>query len=190
MTKERAEKSIEYFLQVIMSASLYAFSRNHSIPYSMIGLYIGYLRYYYPLQLLTAALNVYKSNESKMREIKEYIKSKGIEIKPIQFGKSRADYFMDVNENCIYHDIESIKECNAVSAEELFELRKNYYEDFVDLLFDIKEKTSLNRTKLDILIKLDFFREFGDPNTLLWITQEFDFLYGKYSIKIAGAKFF
>lgn len=183
MTKERAEKSIEYFLQVIISASLYAFSRNHSVPYSMIGLYIGYLRYYYPLQLLTAALNIYKSNEDKMREIKEYIKSKGIEIKPIQFGKSRADYFMDVKENCIYHDIESIKECNAKSAEELFELGKNHYDDFVDLLFDMKEKTSINKTKLDILIKLDFFREFGEPNALLWIAQLFDELYGKKSIK-------
>ena len=183
MTKERAEKSIEYFLRVIEDASSYLFSKNHSVPYSMIGLYIGYLRYYYPLQLLTAALNIYKSNEEKMREIKEYIKSKGIEIKPIQFGKSRADYFMDVKENCIYHDIESIKECNAKSAEELFELGKNHYDDFVDLLFDMKEKTSINKTKLDILIKLDFFREFGDPNTLLWITQKFDDFYGKKSIK-------
>lgn len=184
MTKERAEKSIEYFLRVIEDASSYLFSKNHSVPYSMIGMYIGYLRYYYPLQLFTAALNIYKSNEEKMREIKEYIRSKGIEIKPIRFGKSRADYFMDVEENCIYHDIESIKECNARSAEELFELAKNHhYDNFVDLLFDMKEKTSINKTKLDILIKLDFFREFGDPNTLLWITKEFDQLYGKQSIK-------
>lgn len=183
MTKERAEKSIEYFLRVIEDASSYLFSKNHSVPYSMIGFYIGYLRYYYPLQLLTAALNVYKSNESKMLEIKEYIRSKGIEIKPIRFGKSRADYFMDTENNCIYHDIESIKECNAKSAEELFELSKNNYNNFVDLLFDIKTKTTLDKTQLNILIKLDFFRDFGDPNTLLWIAEKFAELYGKNSIK-------
>ena len=183
MTKERAEKSIEYFLRVIEDASSYLFSKNHSVPYSMIGFYIGYLRYYYPLQLLTAALNVYKSNESKMLEIKEYIRSKGIEIKPIRFGKSRADYFMDTENNCIYHDIESIKECNAKSAEELFELSKNNYNNFVDLLFDIKNKTTLDKTQLNILIKLDFFRDFGDPNTLLWIAEKFAKLYGKNSIK-------
>ena len=183
MTKERAEKSIEYFLQVIINASFYAFSRNHSVPYSMIGLYIGYLRYYYPLQLFTAALNVYKANEAKMREIKAYVKSKGIEIKPVRFSKSRADYFMDVEENCIYNDIESIKECNAKSAEELFELSKNHYDDYVDLLFDIKEKTTLNKTQLDILIKLDFFNDFGNINNILFITEKFDQLYGKKSIK-------
>ena len=184
MTKERAGKSIEYFLKVIEDASSYLFSKNHSVPYSMIGLYIGYLRCYYPLQLLTAALNVYKANESKMREIKSYVKSKGIEIKPIRFGKSRADYFMDVEENCIYNDIESIKECNAKSAEELYELSKrNHYDNFVDLLFDIKEKTTLNKTQLDILIKLDFFYDFGNINTILFIVNVFDQLYGKASIK-------
>ena len=183
MTQERAEKSIEYFLRVIEDASSYLFSKNHSVPYSMIGLYIGYLRYYYPLQLLTAALNVYKANEAKMREIKAYVKSKGIEIKPIRFGKSRADYFMDVNDNCIYNDIESIKECNAKSAEELYELSKNHYDNFVDLLFDIKEKTTLNKNQLDILIKLGFFNDFGDINTILFIVDKFDQLYGKKSIK-------
>ena len=183
MTQERAEKSIEYFLRVIEDASSYLFSKNHSVPYSMIGLYIGYLRYYYPLQLLTAALNVYKANEAKMREIKAYVKSKGIEIKPIRFGKSRADYFMDVNDNCIYNDIESIKECNAKSAEELYELSKNHYDNFIDLLFDIKEKTTLNKNQLDILIKLGFFNDFGDINTILFIVDKFDQLYGKKSIK-------
>lgn len=183
MTKERAEKSIEYFLRVIEDASSYLFSKNHSVPYSMIGLYIGYLRYYYPLQLLTAALNVYKANEPKMREIKAYVKSKGIEIRPIRFGKSRADYFMDVKENCIYNDIESIKECNAKSAEELYELSKNHYDNFIDLLFDIKEKTTLNKTQLNILTKLGFFNDFGDINQLLFITDEFDKYYNKKSIK-------
>ena len=183
MTKERAKKSIEYFLRVIEDASSYLFSKNHSVPYSMIGLYIGYLRYYYPLQLLTAALNVYKANEPKMREIKAYVKSKGIEIRPIRFGKSRADYFMDVKENCIYNDIESIKECNAKSAEELYELSKNHYDNFIDLLFDIKEKTTLNKTQLNILTKLGFFNDFGDINQLLFITDEFDKYYNKKSIK-------
>ena len=183
MTKARAEKSIEYFLRVIEDASSYLFSKNHSVPYSMIGLYIGYLRYYYPLQLLTAALNVYKANDEKMREIKAYVKSKGIDIKPIKFGKSRADYFMNVKDNCIYHDIESIKECNAKGAEELYELGKNRYNDFVDLLYDIKTKTTVDRAQRDILIKLGFFDEFGDPNTLLWISIEFDKLYGKNSVK-------
>lgn len=188
MTRERAEKSIEYFLRVIEDASSYLFSKNHSVPYSMIGLYIGYLRYYYPLQLFTAALNVYKSNDNKMQEIKDYVRHRGIEIRPIKFRKSRADYFMDVNENCIYQDIESIKECNAKSAEELYELGKNKYSDFIDLLYDIFSKTSLDKSQLDILIKLDFFSEFGDINKLLFITEKYKTLIKRKSWKKSELK--
>ena len=167
MSKEEAESSIEYFLRVIEDASSYLFSKNHSDPYSAIGYFIGWLRYYYPLQLLTAALNVYKANDSKMNEIKAYVRSKGIQIKPIKFRKSRADYFMDTEENVIYQDIESIKEMNAKGAEELYELGKNHYDSFVQLLADIKKHCCFNKTQIDILVKLDFFSEFGNINTLL-----------------------
>ena len=177
MNKEEAESSIEYFLRVIDDASSYLFSKNHSDPYSAIGYFIGWLRYYYPLQLLTAALNVYKANEKKMNEIKAYTRSKGIKIKPIKFRKSRADYFMDVNENAIYQDIESIKEMNAKGAEELYELGKNHYDSFIQLLADIKEKCCYDKNQLDILIKLDFFSEFGDVNDLLKMVDIYESLY-------------
>lgn len=178
MTKEQAETSIEYFLKVIDDASSYLFSKNHSDPYSLIGYFIGWLRYYYPLQLLTAALNVYKANDKKMNEIKAYVKSKGIAIRPIKFRKSRADYFMNVEENAIYQDIESIKELNAKGAEELYELGKNQYNSFIQLLADIK-KTSIASNQLDILVKLDFFSEFGDINKLLREIEIFNSLYGR-----------
>ena len=77
MKKEDAEIAIKDFLDVIESASSYLFSRNHAVPYSMTGYIIGWLRYYYPLELFTAALNVYKDNAEKIASIKEYIRSKG-----------------------------------------------------------------------------------------------------------------
>lgn len=184
MTKEEAENSIEYFLNVIEDASRYLFSRNHAIPYSMIGFYIAWLKYYYPLQLFTAALNVYKDNEAKMNEIKNCIKQRGIKMNGIKFGKSRADYFMDVNTNSIYQGIESIKNCNAKSAEELYALSKtNSYESFIDLLCDIKNKTSLDCTKLDILIKLNYFSDFGEPKKLLRQVEIFNRFYGRKQFK-------
>ena len=177
MTEEEANSSIEYFLGVIIDASSYIFSKNHSDPYSAIGYFIGWLRYYYPLELLTAALNVYKGNDKKMNEIKAYAKSKGFRLMPIKFGKSRADYFMDKESGCIYQDIESIKELNAQGAEELFELSKNHYDSFIPLLADIKEKCCFDKSQLDILIKLNFFSDFGDVNDILKMIDIYDSLY-------------
>ena len=74
MTEDDARETIKSFLQVIDDASDYLFSRNHAIPYSMIGFFIGWLRYYHKIELLTSALNVYVDNNEKMASIKEYIR--------------------------------------------------------------------------------------------------------------------
>lgn len=174
MTEEEARKTVKSFLIVIENASNYLFSRNHSVPYSMLGLFIGWLRCYYKIELLTAALNVYVDNNEKMSNIKDYIKSQGIEIKGIKFGKSKAQYFMDKEENAIYQGIGSIKFCNEKIAEELYELSHNKYDNFIDLLSDIIEKTSVDNRKLRILTALDFFSDYGKNKYLLSIIDLYD----------------
>lgn len=168
MTEEEARNTIKDFLIIIEDASNYLFSRNHAIPYSMIGYFIGWLRYYYKIELLTAALNIYKDNSEKMSNIKEYIKKQGIKIEGVRFGKSRAEYFMDKNENTIYQGIESIKYCNATIAEELYELSQyKQYVNFIDLLFDITEKTSVDTRQIEILTVLNFFSDYGKNKKIL-----------------------
>ena len=169
--KDEAENLIVNFLQVIIDASDYLFSKNHADPYSYLGFACGYLRCHYLLEFLTAAMNIYKEDDAKSANIKAYAKRKGIEIKPIEFGKSKAEYFMDKKENVIYQGIEGLKYCNAQIAEELYELSKNKYNNFVDLLIDINEKTSVNSRQLEILVGLNFFEEFGKNKYLLEIIK-------------------
>lgn len=169
-----AEQIIESFLQVIMDASNYLFSKNHADPYSFLGFACGYLRHYYPLETLTTALNIYASDDEKSLKIKDYVISKGYEILPIQFRKSKAEYQFDKNSNSIYQGISSIKFCNEKIADELFELGKNNYANFFELLFDINEKTSVNSKQLMILTGLNFFKEFGENKYLLKLIEYFD----------------
>ena len=70
--------------------------------------------------------------------------------------------------------LRSIKYMNEAIAEELYALSKSRkYTRFVDLLRDIDLCTSLNSRQLDILIKLDFFSEFGNQRELLRIVDMF-----------------
>ena len=169
--KEEAEELIVNFLQVIIDASDYLFSKNHADPYSYLGFACGYLRHHHLLEFLTAAMNIYKEDDAKSANIKAYAKRKGIEIKPIEFGKSKAEYFMDKKENVIYQGIEGLKFCNAQIAEELYELSKNKYDNFVELLIDINNKTSVNSRQLEILVGLNFFEQFGKNKYLLEIIK-------------------
>lgn len=181
--EEKSEQDIVAFIQVIEDASAYLFSLNHSQPYSYEGYVSGYLRTHYPLEFLTTALNINKDKEEKTKSLTAYAKKSGITFQSPKFRHSRAGYFCDKETNTIYTGIGSIKYMNENVANELYEMSGYNFDDFVDLLYYLKEKTSLNSRQLDILIKIDFFEEFGDINRLLDIAEKFDLLYDKQQIR-------
>ena len=172
--KDEAEKLITNFIQVIIDASNYLFSLNHAIPYSFLGYAVGYLRCYYKLETVTTALNTYEEDNDKCLQILDYANRHNIKILPIKFGKSLSQYTMDKENNNIYKGISCIKYCNSTIAEELMELSKNKkYDNFVELLYDIKN-TSVDNRQLEILIILNFFSDFGNNKYLLEVTKIFN----------------
>lgn len=184
VSNEEAEELIVNFIQVIDDASLYLFSKNHADPYSFLGFGCGYLRHYYPLETFTSALNIYGSDAKKSLSIKSYINKCGYEIKPIEFGKSKADYFCDKNTNIIYQGIGAIKFCNSHIANELYELaHNNIYDSFINLLIDITTKTSVDNRQLMILTGLNFFSKFGGNKYLLNIIDLYNNIYSKKQFK-------
>ena len=167
-SEEFSVQILEQFLKVIADAQRYGFSINHSQPYSYIG-YIGaWLRYYYPLEFLTVSLNLQDDDKERTTKIVNYAKMKGVEIKSISFGNSRASYSFNREEQNIYKGIASIKFLNVRVAEELYELSKKDYDrnDFAGLLVDILKGFADTR-QMEILIRLDFFKEFGAKEVLL-----------------------
>lgn len=183
MTSEQCEKIIKPFLQIILDASAYGFSWNHSDAYSSIGYICGYLRYYYPLEFLTAALNIFGDNMDKTAAITNYATSVGIRVTLPKWGLSRGEYFFDREKRIIAKGLTSIKYMSANLADELYDLARNKYSYFMDLLKDLDEKTSINSRQLDILIKLDFFSDFGNQRELLRMTSLFSEMFKKGQAK-------
>lgn len=180
--REIAEKEAKEFIKIISDSAAYQFGYNHSTGYSLLTYTCAYLRYYYTIEFITAYLNN-AANEDDIKMGTSYAKEKGIQIKNIQFGKSRANYNFDKNTNIIYKGISTIKFCNHQIAEELYQLGKNKYNSFLDLLIDIKQKTSVNSKQLSILIKLNFFQEFAQNQKLLKFINFFNEFYNKKQIK-------
>ncbi len=174
VSREESERIVESFIQVIEDASSYLFSLNHSLPYSYIGYICGYLRYYYPLEFMTTMLNINKDDAEKTNKTIAYAKEHNMTIRPPKFRYSRAEYFMDKETNSIYKGMASIKYMNANVSEQLYELRDNQYNNFMDLLIDIYGKTSINSRQLNILIAIDYFEEFGKSQKLLDIVDIYD----------------
>ncbi|MDY4494853.1 MAG: PHP domain-containing protein [Erysipelotrichaceae bacterium] len=183
VSSEESDTLILNFIKVIEDASSYLFSKNHADPYSWIGYICGYLRYYYPLEFITTALNIFEGKEEKSLAIIDYAKKQGITISPIKFRHSIAKYSFDKETNQIFKGISSIKYMNTNVADEMYALRNNKYNTFIDLLYDLKDKTSINSRQLKILVELDFFEEFGDTNYLLRLINLYEEFGGKVQIK-------
>lgn len=174
--KERCAEVIKPFIQVILDASSYAFSWNHSDSYSIIGYICGYLRYYHPYEFLTSALNTFKDDTEKTTAITKYAKQHGIAVTMPKFGASKGEYYFDEENQIIAKGLSSVKYMSESTANELYNLSKKHKtSSFIRLLYDIDHETSLNTRQIDILIKIDFFSAFGNQRELLRLCEVFDF---------------
>lgn len=184
ITAERCAEVIKPFIQVIMDASAYAFSWNHSDAYSAIGYICGYLRYYYPYEFLTAALNTFSDNSDKTVSITQYAQRHGITVTMPKWGISREEYAFDKEKRVISKNLTSVKYMSSILARELYDLaHSRQFDSFIDVLKGL-DSTSIDRRKLDILIKLDFFSDFGNQNELLRISELYIDMFKRGSAKL------
>lgn len=160
--------------QVIQDAAHYSFNASHSLSVAIDSIYGAYLKSHYPLEYFTVVLTLYADDMDRTAKLISELPYFNIKINPVKFGKSGAEYTMDKETNSIYKGISSIKYCNSQIACELYEMSKNKYDNFVDLLKDIKDNTSVNSRQLDILIGLDFFSDFGGNAKLLRVAEVYD----------------
>lgn len=177
-----AEEEAKAFLQIIEDSASYQFGYNHSTGYSMVGYLCAYMRYYYPLEFITAYLNCAGSNLKDIESGTELAKQFGIEIKLPKFRHSKGSYWFDKKENCLYKGIGSIKDLNVECGEYLYSLKDKHYKSIIALMSDLPKKI-ISSKKLDILIKIGFFDEFGTINNLLEQIKIYNQYNGKKQIK-------
>lgn len=166
------EKGFTETWTVVEQAAKYSFNASHSLSYAYDSLYGAYLKSHYPLEYYTVALNYYNGDSDRTLKLTNELPNFGIQLKPIKFRFSKSNYAPSRDDNSIYKGIESIKNMNAKVADEIYTLKDNKYDTFIDLLGDICSKTGTKKNQIRILIELDFFAEFGDANLLM---AQYDF---------------
>lgn len=170
--REVAEQEAKQFLQIIEDSASYQFGYNHSTGYSMIGYLCGYLRYYHPLEFIAAYLKN-ADDEKDIANGTELAKQLGVEIKPIKFRHSSDKYTCDKPNKTVYKSVSSVKFLNSAAAVALYEMRDQQFDSFLDFL----KVNPCNTRQTEILIRLDFFSEFGGSEKLLKIFELFQRLF-------------
>lgn len=155
---------------IVCAVSNNGISDNHSVAYCLLGYLCGYYRYYHPLEFITSFLNN-AANDEDIRNGTAYANKVGIKVTMPKWGVSKGEYYFDREKNIIAKGVTSIKYMSEQLADEMYILSQNHYDYFIDLIADLKRGTSINSRQLEILIKLDFFSDFGNQRELLRITD-------------------
>ena len=179
------EKGFEETWKVVEDATKYSFNASHSLSYAYDSLYGAYLKSHYPLEYYTVTLNYYSDDATRTGKLTDELKAYGISLEKPRFRYSTDEYFMDKENNKIYKGTGAIKFLNKDCSLFLYSLKDNKYDTFVDLLVDISNskdeqgRAYINSRQIEILIKSQYFQEFGNNKKLLTVYNYFKELYGR-----------
>ncbi len=169
---------------VIEDSARYAFNSPHALSMGGDSAYQAWFKAHHTAKFYEVAINHYQEKNKKDKIdalIKEVIKFYGYKLGSYQFGKDNRKVTIDVQEKVIYPNLSSLKGFGEQVSENLYQLGLNQYDNFLNLLIDL-ETTSINKTVIDKLIKINYFNQFGEINYLLEIVRLKDILYGAKEI--------
>ncbi len=181
--RKEAEAECQEFVQILQDSSAYQFNKSHSIAYCIVGYICAMLRYYHPLEFVTAYLNN-AGNDTDIQTGTSFANRHGIKVVSPKFGISQSDWFFDKERNIIAKGLSSVKYMSPAVSMELYNVSCSaQYSTFTDLLYALSKQTSLDTRQLDILIRIDFFSDFGNQTELLAIASTFMDLFKKGEAK-------
>jgi DNA polymerase III alpha subunit len=165
--------------QVVEDAAHYSFNASHSLSVAIDSLYGAYLKAKFPNEYFSVALSLYSDDLDRTAKLTAEMPYFGITLKPIKFRHSRASYNTEKETNSIYKGLSSLKYMNAEVSEQLYQMKDQKFNSFVDLLSVFPG----NSRQREILCRLNYFEEFGGSLKLLKIAELYDKYYGKKIIK-------
>lgn len=170
--------------QVVMDAAHYSFNASHSLSVAIDSLYGAYLKSHYPLEYFTVALTQYSGDGVRTDNLTAELAHWNIKLQSPVFRHSKGDYWFDKETNTIYKGILSIKGVSKCTGDELYSMREREFANWIEFLYALKAETHLNKSDIDILIRINFFAEFGNINALLYAVNIFDKLWKCKTIKV------
>ena len=165
---------------VIEDSSRYAFNSPHA--YSMGGdsAYQAWFKAHHTKTFYEEAIRHYQLKNKKDKIdalVKEAIKFWGYKLGDYEFGTDNRKVNINEENKIIYPNLSSIKGFGEGVAETLYRLGNEKYNTFIDVITALLSN-SISKTIVDKLIRINYFKKYGDINTLLSIMSYYDLLYG------------
>lgn len=180
--EKEAEQTAYKVWKIIEDSASYGFNCSHSYCMALDSATLAWLKAHYPYEFYKVTLQRYtnKGDKNKVTKLKREMTNLGIVLKPIKFSDDNRQFSISKDKSYISQTMSAIKDMEKIAPIKLYELsNKIHYDNFLQLLFDIKTKKICNSKSLDILIKLNYFSDFGDIKYLLNVVKLYDKYIGK-----------
>lgn len=176
-SEEEAEIITNRLWTIIEDSASYSFNASHAYCVALDSLYSAWVKAHYPLEFYEALLRIAheKGDKDKMADIKEEAESYfGIKFPSFHFGQDNRNIVADPQTNSIVNAISSIKGFGITVARTLYECSKHNFGTFTELIQWLYTHRLFD-TKIEPLIKIGYFQQFGTAPTLLKILEAFKF---------------
>ena len=180
VSAEKAEEDSARVWQIISDSCGYGFNSAHAYCMALDSLYNAYLKAHYPYEFYEVLLQTYsdKGKKDKVAELKqEMSKAFGIREGDYRFGLDNRKFVADPDNHTIYPSLLSIKGLSQGCANDLYSLGKKKFKNFYELWKELKKKKSLNSAKINTLIEIGYFDEFGSIGKIKRFVEILDKLY-------------
>lgn len=181
---EVAIESSDKVWTIIENASKYGFNASHAYCMCIDSMMDAYYKSYHPYEFYEVRLNYYSETGKKDKVSlykEEMLRGFNIAEGKLRFGLDNRQFSLDKDNQCINPSITSIKGLGSQDGEALYNIRNNQYPNFITLYKDIKPH--INTGKMETLIKLDYFEEFGKSQYLIDQIKIYNTFYDKSTIK-------
>ena len=175
--EKEAQEASEKVWQIINDSCGYGFNSAHAYCMSIDSLYCAYLKANYPYEFYETLLQFHsdRGEKDKVAALKSEMETAfGIKEGQYKFGRDNRKFVMDKENHCIQPSLLSIKGLSQGFANDLYELGKEHFDSFFELLPRLKALKTGNSAKIDTLIRLNYFSDFGDIGKLLMIVKIYE----------------
>lgn len=179
---DKAEEDSARVWQIISDSCGYGFNSAHAYCMALDSLYNAYLKAHYPYEFYEVLLQTYsdKGKKDKVAELKqEMSKAFGIKEGEYKFGLDNRKFKADPDNQTIYPSLLSIKGLSQGCANDLYAMGQKKYENFYELWKDMKKKKNLNSGKVNTLIEIGYFDDFGTIGKIKRFIEILDQLYDR-----------
>lgn len=179
---DKAEEDSARVWQIISDSCGYGFNSAHAYCMALDSLYNAYLKAHYPYEFYEVLLQTYsdKGKKDKVAELKqEMSKAFGIKEGEYKFGLDNRKFKADPDNQTIYPSLLSIKGLSQGCANDLYAMGQKKYGNFYELWKDMKKKKNLNSGKVNTLIEIGYFDDFGTIGKIKRFIDILDQLYDR-----------